>query len=204
MDSTAPYNSNQKDANAPPPAHSDLNPSGSETGGPPPSPIQPGQYAVAGGEEGVFKEPPAPPVEGRQTNQTAATTSPPTPQAPTPQPPPQEPAPASAFNPENQPNPTPYVPPQGQGGPENSSPSGIKKMRLIIIAAGLLLLVILIAALAWFLVFSKKSSSPEKTQTEENKIELPSTSPQRTTGGFSEIPPATGGASPATPGALPQ
>lgn len=169
-------------------------------GTPPESIIQPGQYAIAGGD-GVFKEPPAPTGAGN-SNQVPSAPQAPMPQPTVPQPPPPVVTQQAPSYSENQPNPTPYVPPQGQGIPENSSPSGIRKMRLVIMVAGLLLLIVLIAALAWFLVLSKNHNASQKAQTEENKIELPTPQPQRTTGGFSEIPPATDGAQQATSGAV--
>lgn len=185
----------------------------------PQSPIQPGQFAVAGGDA-VFKEPPAPAGAGQNTPQEPPLTTPPAtgnqpqptsapPLSPEPQPvtspPPAEPATAQTFS-ESQPNPTPYVPPGTQEPPENSSPSGIKKMRMVIIIVGVLLLVVLIGALVWFFVLSKnrQSLSSNKNQNPDATVEAPSPPPLRTSGGFSEIPPATGGASQATPGATSQ
>lgn len=195
MDPTAPNNNNNpKDPNAPK------------------NPIQPGQFVAVGeDEDGVFKQPPTPAPNIPQEVQAAP--PPPQTEVTTPPPPPQ-PAPAPGLNiapqqaaPEqtsqfaNQPSPTPYVPPTATGQTPASPPSTIGKLRTVLIVLGFLLLVGLIAAIVWFFVLgrSKNGSGAKTSAQEETSVEAPSPPPARKTGGFSELPPASGSAQESTP-----
>lgn len=191
---------------------------------PPPNPIEPGQFVVAGQEDGVFKQPPSP---SPQQTEPAPTTLP-TPQEPSPAqgfslpPHPPQKQPASITEPpvspllsqttvppqatsaaEPQPDPTPFVqPPSGSTTDPVTTPepSMIKKLRLIAVVAIFVVLILLAVAILWFFVLGKRSQEPNKTENEiAAQIEEPSPPPKRTSGGFAELPPATESASEATP-----
>lgn len=185
------------------------------------SPIQPGQFVVVEGKDGVFKQPPAPSI---QTTPSAPPPSfkplpsepavPPAPSAPEPQVEPFSPHLAPSAQPEaassippagaapppiSQPDPTPYTPPAQEAGPPQG-PSVIKKLRIVIVIAGALILVAGIAAFVWFFVLNKKPGMGAKTEVgEEVQIEELPQIEKRKSGGFSELPPATQEAAESTP-----
>ncbi len=173
------------------------------------SPIEPGQF-VTTGDGGVFKEPPPPQVPNSpapQTNQPAPSPLPPPMSAPSaPQPGlqfAQSIPPGTTPQPETQPTPTPYVPPQAANQEPSAPSSTISKLKKLLIILGFLLLIVLIGALAWFFVLGKGKLPIGDNKTTQEPSIAPATQtftppPVRTTGGFSELPPATGEAE-ATP-----
>lgn len=188
------------------------------------SPIQPGQFVVVEGKDGVFKQPPVPSIQSTPPRTAGPPPDlnplpsepavPPAPSAPGPQvnpfsshldPSAQSETAASipsvgAVNPPiSQPDPTPYAPPAQEAGPPQG-PSVIKKLRIVMIIAGVLILAAGIAAFVWFFVLNKKPGPATKTEvSEEAQIEEPPQIEKRKSGGFSELPPATQEAAESTP-----
>lgn len=172
------------------------------------SPIEPGQF-VTSGDGGVFKEPPSPQMPNLQAPQ-------PTQGVPSPFPPanpqPTTPQPGLQFaqsmppgaNPQpEQPSPTPYIQPQASNQTSSGAPSTISKLKKLLIILGFILLIALIGALAWFFVIGKGklpvgNSTASQPPLNEPAVQASPSPPARTTGGFSELPPATGEAQ-ATP-----
>lgn len=150
----------------------------------PPSPIEPGQFVVAG-EPSVFKQPP-PPTDNLPAMPTSTPREfPPPPQAPPEQVP-------TAPNPpvQTQPNPAPYVPPTAAAPTQLGQPSAIARLRKLAIVLVALVIISTIAGAAWFLFLNKANP---KTQVEEPETVLqpPPPLPKRTTGGFADLPAAT-------------
>lgn len=162
------------------------------------SPIEPGQFVVAG-DPSIFKQPPPPgptsPPTGSlpSTPTSAPQESPPTPpQPPSSQPLPPEQVPAAPNPPAaDQPNPAPYVPPTAAAPTQLEPPSAIARLRKLAIVLVALVIISTIAGAAWFLFLNKTSP---KTQVEEPETVLepsPLPLPKRTTGGFADLPAAT-------------
>lgn len=182
MDPTAPNNNDTKDPNIPPT-----------------SPIQPGQFVVSGGDNDIFKEPPAPLAQTPPVL-TQAAPPPPAPELQVQQPQ-SQPSPAEPPQPlsqegapqqfENQPSPTPYVAPNAQATPPPQSPSQIGKLRIVAIALGFLLIVGAIGAAVWFFVLNKPNKTAATTKSQEAPLEAPPSPKARTSGGFAELPEAT-------------
>ncbi|MBI2326801.1 hypothetical protein HYU92_00630 [Candidatus Curtissbacteria bacterium] len=100
---------------------------------------------------------------------------------------PTEPSPAPNLD-ENQPNPTPFVPP-ALGSQPQEEPSRIRKLRLVAIFIGILVLLTAAGAVAWFFVLGNKpQKEPPKTSASE-QVEEPQALPKKKNGGFSELPP---------------
>lgn len=95
----------------------------------------------------------------------------------------------------NQPDPTPFVSPQQSqdpsqmGGPNKASK--MEKARIVLLVGAALVLILIIAALVWFFILNKKDQEPNRTEISQEQVEEPPQLPKRTTGGFSELPPAT-------------
>ena len=172
MDPTAPNDPN--------------NPSNPNDPKTPPSPIQPGQFVTAGQDDGVFGQPP-PPITPQV--QLAGQL----PQSPLAQGSPDSAVPPS---PQTQPSPEPYIPPDqpGQGSAQETSIIG--KLRGLLIVFGLLLLLGLVAAAVWFLVLDKSQTPQTSSAADQVQIEAPPTPQSNTSGGFSNLPPATEEAQP--------
>lgn len=183
------------------------------------NPIEPGQFVVTGDQNDIFKEPqnpasttPEPPPQNLKQDTPPASNLPGVepPLAPPPTPMFEPPSPASSqenlagVQPqepqfENQPSPTPYVPPTTEGQTPQSPQSIISRLRVVFIAVGFLLLVALIGAGVYFFILGKSKKSDNTTQTTQESAELPLPTPARTSGGFSELPPATPSAQESTP-----
>lgn len=94
----------------------------------------------------------------------------------------------------NQPDPTPFISPQQSqdpsqmGGPNEASK--MEKARIVLLVGAALVLILIIAALVWFFILNKKDQEPNRIESQE-QVEEPPQLPKRTTGGFSELPPAT-------------
>ena len=210
---------------------------------PPKSLIQPGQFVVAGEEDGVFKEPPPPPPLPANPSSSPLPKipekplppPPPPPQGPAPMPLPQEPPAGpnlSSFKPPtpppisdltsqqetspaseitqvapSQPDPTPFVAEKQQSSPGQNMPQSpqeppslIKKLRLVAIIIFSLVLVAVILFVAWFFVLGKKPNEPVKIDDADGiQVEEPLPLPKRTTGGFADLPQATGQAEESIP-----
>ena len=167
-----------------------------------PNPIQPGQYVEAGGDpapsqalpnqpqdQTFEKTPPAPKL--------ASSTIPgELPQTPIPPLPPNPPS-SDLPPPPPQPDPTPYVSPQAANQPPQQASASGGKLKLLIIILAIIVLIGIVAALAWFFVLGKGNMEPVKT---ENTQSLPTeeiaSPPPRETGGFGDLPTATGEATP--------
>ena len=135
---------------------------------PPPTALQ---------EPNLINVPPAPQTEPQL--QPSLDSNPPASQ--------QLPSAAPAFS--NQPNPAPYTPPPSANQQPPSISSTITKLRKVLIILGFVFLVLLIAIAVWFLVLNKsQKQGAVTTQVPEVQINLPSTPPARTSGGFSELP----------------
>jgi len=111
---------------------------------------------------------------------------------PPPSPPPASPpgAPPPNFQ---QPDPTPFnaVPAQNQmSQPPADEPKS--KIKILIIIISVLTLIGLTLGLVWFFVLSKRGNEAAKTESTEVQFEEPSPIPNRETGGFGDLPQATG------------
>lgn len=179
----------------------------------PQEPLSPQQPIAAAQNSPSFTPQPAP-------FSSIATSSPTNPIMPSPAPPvaPSQfpvnnPPPSAANTPpppsapqflDGQPNPTPFISPNSpmpspQGG---SGGGGIHKLRTIVMVVIALVLIGALAGGGWFFYNRMKSSKEQdKTASGETPIEAPSPTPPRTSGGFSELPPATGEAIQSTPSA---
>lgn len=181
----------------------------------PENPIQPGQFVTVSSEDGIFKQPPIPYRAAQATgaNQAPTPTAPtqppiiPPPPPPAPQNPPQPPPPLQFV--QEQPNPTPFVSPNTPPVPE--SPSVFKKLRIFIIIIAAFLFITLAAVVVWLVVLDKTIpflpiQKTSKTETDENTqiLVIPTPQPKRTTGGFGDLPQATGESNQATASATPQ
>lgn len=164
----------------------------------PKSPIEPGQFVVAG-QDDVFKQPPSSPIP--QSPPPPPEPSPPGPvksQEPPPQMPLQpsmpEPQPSPPFSSQiapDQPNPSPYVPPTTTTPTQQEPPSMIQKLRKIAVILVMLIVLASAAAAVWFFVLGKNRAQTPQSQ-EETVVEAsPSPLPKRTTGGFVDLPAAT-------------
>ena len=117
-----------------------------------------------------------------------------------PLPPPSPPPPPSGAPPPNfgQPDPTPFnaAPVQNQMPQPQDEPKS--KIKILIIIISVLILIGLALGLVWFFVLSKRGNEAAKTESTGVQFEEPSPIPNRETGGFSDLPLATGEA-PVTP-----
>jgi len=97
-----------------------------------------------------------------------------------------------------QPDPTPFnaAPVQSQMQQPQDEPKSKIKFLIIIVSA--LILIGLVFGLVWFFVLSKRGEEAAKTENTEVQFEEPSPVPNRETGGFGDLPQATGEA-PLTP-----
>lgn len=217
MDPTAPNNNSlPQDPNAP------LGPK---------SPIQPGQFVVAGEDEEVAKnvssQSPSPESQNPQPQPFSSPQSPQQVPSTLQEPAQAVPGPsvlsplagdtptsnensdlpsnfASPFSgPRNlQPDPTPFVSPQMQPQQTKETgpmlpPSPSSPIKKIVLIFGVLILIGLITAVAWFFIINKNGKeTAQNKDTQKSQIEEPSPLPKRTSGGFSELPPATSEASP--------
>lgn len=132
-------------------------------------------------------------------NQQLAGSSAPSQSAPPPpQPPPQPPFGVPPQGNFGQPDPAPFnaAPVQNQMQQPQDEPKS--KIKLLIIIASALILIGLVFGLVWFFVLSKKGEEAAKTENSEVQFEEPSPIPIRETGGFGDLPQATGEA-PVTP-----
>lgn len=177
------------------------------------SPIEPGQFVVAGEDPTQVVSQPAPqqPLAASQTppvqdvspkpgfslaqdkNLAQSYPTPPPPPPPTPPPPPIPQQPDQPM----QPDPTPFTGP-GQTPPYPTSPqppgSKMKKIKLFVIIIAVLVLIAIVGAVAWFFVLQKpQTPQSAKTQDIQQVIE-PTPTPQLPTGGFGQLPQATNGA----------
>lgn len=184
------------------------------------SPIEPGQFVVAGED--------AAPVTSQSIPQQpqASAQTPPSPVVspkpgfslaqdknlaqsyPTPPPPPPPPPPPAPQQPDQpmQPDPTPFTGPgQIPNTPVSPQPPGskMKKIKLFVIIIAILVLIAIVAAVAWFFVLQKpQATQSAKTQDNQQVIE-PTSSPQLPTGGFGKLPQATNGAEASRAGQIP-
>lgn len=166
----------------------------------PKSPIEPGQFVVAG-QDDVFKQPPSSPIP--QSPPPPPESSPPGPilsKVPPLPMPPQPPVPESSqTRPESQPsqiapdqpNPSPYVPPTTTTPTQQEPPSMIQKLRKIAIILVMLIVLASAAAAVWFFVLGKNRAQTPQSQGETVVEVSPSPLPKRTTGGFADLPAAT-------------
>lgn len=165
----------------------------------PQSPIQPGQFVVAGDDQQAPQAPTPAPVAPQAV------------QDPVPTPP--QPAVSLAgerqesiasqvlpnapvTSASTQPDPTPFTAPGQAIGQQIESAQtnggGGSKMKGIIIALALLALLTIIGAVVYFFVLPKLKENSAKTQTSTDvQIEEPSPPPQRTGSGFGDIPDST-------------
>lgn len=126
-------------------------------------------------------------------NQQLAGSSAPSQSAPPPPPPPPQPPfgvpPQGNFG---QPDPAPFnaAPVQNQMQQPQDEPKS--KIKLLIIIASALILIGLVFGLVWFFVLSKRGEEAAKTENSEVQFVEPSPIPIRETGGFGDLPQATG------------
>lgn len=179
MDPTAPNNNGQN-----PPSEN------------PQTPIQPGQFVVAGDD-------------GPASPQVAASSTPPQPavslageRAPGAEPQILASTPASGAS--TQPDPTPFSQPTPGVPPVDSAaqsvgdvPKGGGSKKILVLLAVVVLLGI-IAAVAYFFVLPQIQKKEETTATTDIIEQEPSPTPTTTDGGFGEIPESTATASPST------
>lgn len=176
------------------------------------SPIEPGQFVVAGGEPASppgqpinqpAQQPQSPPqprpgfslAQDKNLAQSFPTPppQPPQPQSPPPQPqiPPQPPQPETPM----QPDPTPFNGPnQPASAPAQQQPPGskMKKIKLLVIIVAILILIGIVAALAWFFILNKpQTAQTVKTENTQELIEPTPTPQAPSTGGFGNLPQAT-------------
>lgn len=181
MDPTAPNNPNKPNQNTAPQ-----------------SPIQPGQFVVASDTSTAAPQPqtapqpvtpqePAAPVPGMSFAQDKSTMDP--------IPPAQVPEGGIGAG---QPDPAPFANPgQNQQQPTPSAGGGGSKMKVIIIIVAVLLLAGIIAAVV-FLFVLPKTSSKTATSVDQTVVNEPTAPPQRTDGGFGQLPQSTGSSEPST------
>lgn len=154
----------------------------------PPNPIQPGQFVVAGED--------AAPASAPQQQANAAPAQPAVSLAGQRQ----ESAPvfpnAPVSGASTQPDPTPYMPPTGS--PNGATPPPLpaeskgKGSKLIIMVLAVIVLISIIGAVLWFFVLPKTKTAATKTEDTSTQVqEEPSAPPQRTEGGFGQIPEST-------------
>lgn len=183
MDPTAPNNPNNPNQNSAPQ-----------------SPIQPGQFVVAGDPSASAPQTqsapqtsqatstePAAPVPGMSFAQERPVTDP---MSPTP------PDPIPNMVP-GQPDPVPFTTPglAQQNAPAPGTGGG-SKMKIIIIIVAILIIAGIIAA-AVFMFVLPKTNSKTATSVDQTVVTEPSPPPQRTDGGFGQLPQSTTGAQPA-------
>ncbi len=182
------------------------------------SPIEPGQFVVAGADPVPPQPQPAPPAQQAPIGQPQQPASPPQPMSPpqprpgfslaqdknlaqsfpTPPPQPQVPSPPPPPPPQPdmtmQPDPTPFTGPGQQGSVPTQQPpaSKMKKIKLIVILIAVLILIGIVAAVAWFFILNKPQTTAQnvKTQNVQETIE-PTPLPQTPTNGFGNLPQAT-------------
>lgn len=169
----------------------------------PPSPIQPGQFVVAGDPPSAQPQSSATqagPVAGMSLAQEKVGSDP----ALQGSPPASPPTPISA--PGAQPDPTPFAPPTQPFGNQQPTPDstsgGGSKMKLVLIILAILVLVGIIAAVVFLFILPKSSTSQTNT-TINQEIEETSPPPQRTDGGFGTIPQSTESGQPTESGTPP-
>lgn len=182
MDPTAPNNNNQ-------------NPGGAA----PQSPIQPGQFVVAGDDQQAPQAPmsapsaPQQPIQNPDPPQPAVSLAGARQETANPSVLPNAPVDSTST----QPDPTPFTP-QGQaaGQPvESAQNKGGGGSKMIIIALAVLILVAIIGAVVYFFVLPKLKGSTQKAQsTTDTQIEAPSPPPPKTGSGFGDIPESSTGA----------
>lgn len=151
----------------------------------PASPIQTGQYVVAGQDATAqapsVNEPPLPQTMPNLAQPIGQVPPEPIPPAPSFAPPTSGTSPA--------PDPTPYTPPPSTTPHQQGGSSMIKKLRLTAIVLGVLVLLGAIGALVWFFILGKNSSTPTKIETKDTSAIIePSTPPIRTQNGFDTLP----------------
>ncbi len=180
MDPTAPNNPNNPNQNTPPQ-----------------SPIQPGQFVVAQDPSTVAPQTqtatqqapsaePIAPIPGMSFAQDR------------PAPDPMAPVQPAGSMPPGQPDPAPFTTPTQaqQSAPAPSSGGGGSKMKLIMIMVAVLVLFGIIAAVVFMFILPKTNPKTD-TNIDQTVINEPSVPPQRTDGGFGQLPQSTTSAEPA-------
>lgn len=188
----------------------------------PKSPIEPGQFVVAGEDVSQGTSQPAPqqvpPVQtppqasaprpgfSLAQDKNLAQSYPTPPPPPPPPPPPAQPAIPPQHDQPMQPDPTPFAGPgQIPNTPLSPQPPGskMKKIKLFVIIIAVFVLIGIVAAVAWFFVLQKpQTPQSAKTQDTQQVIE-PTSTPQLPTGGFGQLPQATNGAEASGAGQIP-
>lgn len=159
----------------------------------PPSPIQPGQFVVAG------DDPPQQSGQAQPAPQAVPAQTPPQPttslagerrESATPQVPPS----AQVAGAPTQPDPTPFTAPAvgQQGAQETTKSGGGSKVKGVVIVLAILVLLAIIGAVVYFFVLPNLKGTTSKTQSStEVQIEEPSPPPPNTGSGFGDIPEST-------------
>lgn len=163
------------------------NPTSSTPNQAPASPIQPGQFVVAGDSQTAAQPQAAAPISGMSLAQEKPADAPIPPAHPEGQP--QNPISAPGMP---QPDPTPFATPQqptaNQQATGEKSPGGGSGKKLILILVAVLVLVGIIAAVVVMFILPKTNQT---STTSEIEIEQTAPPPQRTDGGFGQIPQST-------------
>ncbi len=175
------------------------------------SPIEPGQFVVAGSDPATPSQPQVAPSAVQQTpsgqapqamppqeprpgfslaqDKTLAQSFP-TPPPQSPPPPPPQPQSDMAM----QPDPTPFTGPNQQTTVPTQQPPGskMKKIKLFVIIIAVLVLVGIVAAVAWFFILNKPQAASQSAKTENTQETIePTPALQTPTGGFGNLPQAT-------------
>ncbi len=181
------------------------------------SPIEPGQFVVAGEDTAQTQPIAQQPQVSEQTPASLGISPKPgfslaqdknlAQSYPTPPPPP-PPTPPTPQQPDQpmQPDPTPFAGPgQIPNTPVSPQPPGskMKKIKLFVIVIAVLVLIGIVAAVAWFFVL-QKPQAPESAKTQDTQqVVEPTSTPQLPTGGFGQLPQATNGAEASGAGQIP-
>jgi len=171
-------------------------------GNTPPSPIQPGQFVVAGEDQ---QPQPTPTSATPQTVQNPPQASQPTVSLAgerSDQAIPQVLPNAAAGSASTQPDPTPFTAPNinQQATPDQTKSGGGSKIKMVIIIVAILALIAIIGATVYLFVLPKLKGNTAKPQTSTDvQIEEPSPLPPKTGNGFGDIPQSTESSQPTTP-----
>lgn len=183
------------------------------------SPIEPGQFVVAGEDSNQNTSQPAP-GQPPLAPQVPSQAVPPQPglslaqdknlaqsyPTPPPLPPPPPSMPPQQPDQPMQPDPTPFTGPgQALSSPASPQPPGskMKKIKLFVIIIAVIILIGIVAAVVWFFVLQKpQAQQSAKTEDTQQVIE-PTSTPQTPTGGFGQLPQATSGAEASGAGQIP-
>lgn len=192
-----------------------------------PSPIQTGQFVVSSepgtGQAQTTNQPPdilqqvsqptgAPDLQSSLNETVVAATGtnlagepPPAPSLSTNSPTQVDPNISAASNQQQQPDPTPFVPPGPANPPATGVPtpeaqpqqassgeggSKMNKIKIVVIVVATVILIAIVAAVVWFFVLNKKAS-PDTSTTDQMQIEEPAVPSPQVESGFGDIPEAT-------------